>query len=140
MVLGLLDQLQILTIVSDRIARAFDRSGANWAIAHDISKAFDKIWHAGLTHKLNSYGISAQVFGIIYFFLSNRQLRRILDGSLHKNIQLMLEFLKAPFLDPHFSYYTLMNFLVMLPVILLSNMMKLLSALSEIRHLISGNN
>ena len=67
MVLGLLDQLQILTIVSDRIARAFDRSGANWAIAHDISKAFDKIWHAGLTHKLNSYGISAQVFGIILF-------------------------------------------------------------------------
>ena len=27
-------------------------------------------------------------------------------GSLHKNIQLMLEFLKAPFLVLHFSYYT----------------------------------
>ena len=30
--------------------------------------------------------------------------------SLHKNIQLMLEFLKAPFLVLHFSYYTLMTF------------------------------
>ena len=31
--------------------------------------------------------------------------------SLHKNFQLMLEFLKAPFLVLHFSYYTLMTFL-----------------------------
>ena len=28
-------------------------------------------------------------------------------GSLHKNIQLMLEFLKASFLVLHFSYYTI---------------------------------
>ena len=31
--------------------------------------------------------------------------------SLHKNIQLMWEFFKAPFLVLHFSYYTLMTFL-----------------------------
>ena len=46
--------------------------------------------------------------------------------SLHKNIQFMLEFLKAPFLVLHFSYYTLMTFL-MLSVILLSILMILLS-------------
>ena len=34
--------------------------------------------------------------------------------SLRKNIQLMQEFLKAPFLVLHFSYYTLMTFLMML--------------------------
>ena len=33
--------------------------------------------------------------------------------SLHKNIHLMLEFLKALFLVLHFSYYTLMIFLTM---------------------------
>ena len=38
-------------------------------------------------------------------------------GSLHKNIQLMLEFLKGPFLVLHVSYYTLMTFLMMLSVI-----------------------
>ena len=32
-------------------------------------------------------------------------------GSLHKNIQLMLKFLKAPFFILHFSYYTLMTYL-----------------------------
>ena len=60
--------------------------------------------------------------------------------SLHKNIQLMLEFLKAPFLVLNFSYYTLMIFLTMLSVILLSMLMILLSILSVIRYLICGNN
>ena len=60
--------------------------------------------------------------------------------SLDKNIQLMLELLKAPFLVLHFSCYTLMTFLMMLSVILLSMLMILLSILSVIRHLICGNN
>ena len=59
-------------------------------------------------------------------------------AGLHKNIQLMLGFLKAPFLVLHFSYYTLMTFLMMLSVILLSMLMILLSILSVIRHLIHG--
>ena len=59
---------------------------------------------------------------------------------LHKNIQLMWEFLKTPFLVLQFSYYTLMTFLMMLSVILLSMLMILLSILSVIRHLICGNN
>ena len=58
----------------------------------------------------------------------------------HRNIQLMLEFLKGPFLVLHFSYYTLMTFLTMLSVILLSMLMILLFILSVIRHLICGNN
>ena len=60
-------------------------------------------------------------------------------GTHHKNIQLMLEFLKAPFLALHFYYYTLMTFLV-LTVILLSMLMILLSILSVISYLICGNN
>ena len=38
-------------------------------------------------------------------------------GIFHKNISLMLEFLKAPFWVQRFSYYTLMTFLKMLFVI-----------------------
>ena len=71
----------LLTVVSDRIARAFNRSGATRAVALDISKAFDRVWHAGLLHKLKSYGISGQIFGLISFFLSNRQLEVVLDGK-----------------------------------------------------------
>ena len=61
-------------------------------------------------------------------------------ASLPKNIQLMLEFLKAPFLVLHISYYTLVTFLIMLSVTLASMLMILLSILTVIRHLICGNN
>ena len=67
--------------MSDRIARAFNRSGATRAVALDISKAFDRVWHAGLLHKLKYYGISGQIFGLISSFLSNRRLRVVLDGK-----------------------------------------------------------
>ena len=50
-------------------------------MALDTSKAFDRVWHAGLLHKLKSYGISGQIFGFISSFLSNRQLRVVLDGK-----------------------------------------------------------
>ena len=45
------------TVVSDRITRAFNRSGTTQAVALDISKAFDRVWHAGLLHKRKSCGI-----------------------------------------------------------------------------------
>ena len=64
----------LLTVVYDRIARAFNRT-------LDISKAFDRVWHAGLLHKLKSYGIAGQIFGLISSFLSNRCLRLVLDGK-----------------------------------------------------------
>ena len=63
----------------DRIARAFNRSEATQAL--DISKAFDRVWHAGLLHKHRSYGISGQIFGLISSFLSNRRLQVVLDGK-----------------------------------------------------------
>ena len=60
--------------------------------------------------------------------------------SVNKNIQLMHEFLKAPLIFVHLSSYTLITFLIMLSVILLSMLMILLSTLSVIRHLICDNN
>ena len=110
-----------LTVVPDITANVFNRDGFNWAIAlGSISKTFDRVWHARLLHKLGSYGISGWVFGLIFSFLSNRQPRLVLDC---KSIQSMLEFLKAPFLVLHLSYYTLITFLMILFVILLSMLM-----------------
>ena len=50
-------------------------------MALDISKAFDRVWHAVLFHKLKSFGISGQIFGLICSFLSNRGLQVVLDGK-----------------------------------------------------------
>ena len=58
-----------LTVVSDIIARAFNRSRQ------------DRVLHAVLLHKLNSYRISGQVFGLTSSFLSNRRLQVVLQGK-----------------------------------------------------------
>ena len=71
----------LLTVVSDKIARVFNRSGATRAIALGISMAFDRVWYAVLLQKRKSYGVSGQIFGLISSFLSNRQLRVVLDGK-----------------------------------------------------------
>ena len=60
----------------------YDIYDMTWiAVALDISKAFNRVWHAGLLHKLRSYGISGQIFGHISSILSNRRLRVVLDGK-----------------------------------------------------------
>ena len=74
----------LLTVVSDRISRTFNRFRATRAVALDIFKAFDRVWHAGLLHKLKSYGISGQIFDLISCFHSDRRLRVVLDGKSSK--------------------------------------------------------
>ena len=71
----------LLRFVSDRIARAFNRSGATQPVALNISKAFDGVCHAGLLHRLKFYGISGQIFGLISSFVSNRRLWVVLNAK-----------------------------------------------------------
>ena len=123
--------------MSDRVDRAFNRSGAARAVELDIPKPFDRVYQAGLLHKLKSCEISGQIFrsylsvlgGFGWFWMRN----------LHKNIQLMLEIFKDAFLILLFSYDTLMTFLI-LSAVLLSMLMILLSTLTVIRHLICDSN
>ena len=84
----------LLTVVSDRIARAFNRSGATRAVA------FDKVWYAGLLHKLKSYGISGQIFGLISSFVSNRRLRVVLNGKSSQEYLVNAGFPQGSMLGP----------------------------------------
>ena len=118
----------LLTVVSDRIARAFNRSGATWAVALDISKAFDRVWHAVLFGTQGFTNLSLMEFwvrysALFYLFSVIDDIKWFKMGSIYNNIQLMLEFLKAPSLDQYFSCYTLITFLMILSVILLSMLM-----------------
>ena len=90
----------LLTVVSDRIARAFNRSGATRTVALDISKAFDRVWHAGLFHKVKSYGISGQIFGLISSFLSNTRLQVVLDGKFSQEYPDNVGVLQGSILGP----------------------------------------
>ena len=89
----------LLTVVYDRIARVFNRSGATQAVALDIFKA-DRVWHAGLLHKWKSYRISGQIFSLISSFVSNRCLQVVLDGNSSQEYPLNAGVPQGSILDP----------------------------------------
>ena len=68
-----------MTVVSVRIARAYNSSGAIWAVPQYNQALWT--WYASLLYKLRSYEISGQIFGFISSFLSNRPLWVVLDGK-----------------------------------------------------------
>ena len=113
-------------------------------MALDISKAFDRVWQADLLHKLKSYGISGQIFGLISSFLSNRQLQVvgfvILDGESSQEYPVNAGVSQGSILGPTLLLLYINDLLTMLSVILLSMLMMLLFILSVTRHLICGNN
>ena len=47
----------------------------------DVSKAFDKVWHAGLIYKLRQNGICGDLINILNDFLTNRKQRVVLNGQ-----------------------------------------------------------
>ena len=70
---------QLLAITND-IFESFENNSETRAAFLDISKAFDKVWHEGLLHKLQSNGINGQLYELIKDFISNRKQRVVLNG------------------------------------------------------------
>ena len=105
--------LDLLTVVSDRIAGAFKRSGATRAAALDIFKGLTEFGMLVFFTNLILTEFQVRYLALFLLFSGIDDFECFWTGSLHKNIQLMLEFLKVPFLVLHFSYYTLMTFLMM---------------------------
>ena len=109
--------------MSDRIVRLL--TGLGLLVALDVSQVFDWIWHAGLLHKIRSYGTLSQILGLISSFLRKRQLRLYLNGKSFQEHPVNVGVPQGSMVL-HISYYTWMTFLMMLPVILLSMLMILL--------------
>ena len=71
----------VLTVLTHRISEAIAKGNHTRVIALDISKAFDKVWHKGLLHKLSSYGICGNLHAVIKSFLSGRSLKVVINGQ-----------------------------------------------------------
>ena len=71
---------QLISITSD-IYRNFERHDETRAVFLDISKAFDKVWHNGLIHKLKCNGISGNLLAFFENYIHNRYQRVTLNGT-----------------------------------------------------------
>lgn len=104
MVLCLIAQLQVFLQLYLREFSVLLKHESTQSVYHDVSTVFDGVWHAGVHHKLKTYGILGRISGLISSFLS------LIDSSrwywmesLCKSIYLML--LKAQFLISLFPLY-----------------------------------
>jgi hypothetical protein len=48
----------------------------------DLTKAFDRVWHKGLLHKISKYGIKGSLLRWVEDYLSNRVQRVTIEGKV----------------------------------------------------------
>ena len=70
----------LLIFLTNSIHLSLEGYGETHFTALDISKAFDRVWHAGLLSKIPHYGLSP-ISKVIESFLSDRQIRVVLDRT-----------------------------------------------------------
>ena len=73
---------QLISLIHD-IHKAFDdnRCLEVRSVYLDMSKAFDKVWHEGMIHKLIQNGIDGHLLNFFKSYLSNRKQRVVLNGQ-----------------------------------------------------------
>ncbi len=59
---------------------SLSRFGETFAVALDISKAFDRVWHKALLSKLPSHGFYPALCSFLSSFLSGRSIAAVVDG------------------------------------------------------------
>ncbi|KAJ2945954.1 hypothetical protein O0L34_g4871 [Tuta absoluta] len=74
----------LLVYVTQCWGEAIEKNGEALAVSLDISKAFDRVWHASLLSKLPAYGIPTDFCTWISDFLSERSIRVVVvpQGSV----------------------------------------------------------
>ena len=59
---------------------ALDRNIPTHAIFFDISKAFERVWHRGLIHKLEAAGIKGTLLNWFKSYLKDRKQAVVIKG------------------------------------------------------------
>jgi hypothetical protein len=71
---------QLINITND-FGKALDSGKEVRVVYCDISKAFDRVWHKGLIHKLKQSGISGNSLKWFQNYLDGREQRVVINGS-----------------------------------------------------------
>ena len=71
-----------LTYLYNTFCQALDSGKEVRVVFCDISKAFDRVWHAGLLLKLEAAGVTGQVLEWFKSYLTNRKQRVVLPGAV----------------------------------------------------------
>jgi hypothetical protein len=71
---------QLINITND-FGKALDSSKEVRVVFCDVSKAFDRVWHKGLIHKLKQSGISGNLLKWFQNYLYGREQRVVINGS-----------------------------------------------------------
>jgi hypothetical protein len=74
---------QVVLTIQD-LAKGVDNRGQRDIILLDFSKAFDKIPHQRLLHKIHHYGITGTTYAWLMDFLKGRDQRVVLGGCTSK--------------------------------------------------------
>ncbi len=70
----------LLAFLTNSWSSSLSHFGETFAVALDISKAFDRVWHKALICKLPSFGLYPAVCSFLYSFLSGRYIAAVVDG------------------------------------------------------------
>ena len=71
-----------LTEINHNTCISLENYEANCQVFCDISKAFDRVWHRGLLHKLEKYGIKGELLLWIESDLNSRKQKVFVNGGL----------------------------------------------------------
>lgn len=78
----------LMTYVTHKWYDTIHKCGETKAVALDIAKAFDRVWHKGLMVKLLACGLSQNLCEFISSFLTNRSIRVVVDGVFSDRYEL----------------------------------------------------
>jgi hypothetical protein len=70
-----------LLYITDKIHKALEEGKEICLVFLDVFKAFDKVWHSGLLHKLRCMGVEGNLFDWFCDYLSNRKIRVVINGQ-----------------------------------------------------------
>ena len=100
-------ETQLLEFVDD-VSSNMSSGKQTDVLVMDFSKAFDKVSHSLLIHKLNHYGIRGKTNTWIQNFLSDRTQAVVVDGETSNFISVESGVPQGSVLGPASSYFTLM--------------------------------